>query len=102
MTLQEEKIIPRSQPNETMTPHQYMSKHLRKLPEGGIAWHRRIFTSASALDPVKLVDAAVDIAWATLMPDTLERPSLEIKREGKRIVFRLESYTLNEALTPAL
>ena len=85
-----------------MTPHQYMSKHLRKLPEGGIAWHRRIFTSASALDPVKLVDAAVDIAWATLMPNTLERPSLEIKREGKRIVFRLETYTLNEALTPTL
>ena len=79
-----------------------MSKHVRKLPEGGLAWHRRIFTSAAALDPVRLVDAAVDIAWATLMPDTLERPSLEIKREGKRIVFRLASYSLNEALTPVL
>lgn len=84
-----------------MTPHEYMAKHLRKLPEGGIAWHRRIFTSASALDPRDLVDAAVDIAWTLLMPNALERPALEITREGKRIVFRLEPYSLDEVLAPA-
>ena len=97
-----EKAIPKSQPDKTMTPHEYMSKHLRKLPEGGIAWHRRIFTSTSALDPVRLIDAAVDIAWTILMPNTLELPSLEIKKEGKRIVFRLETYSLEEALAPAM
>ena len=82
-----------------MTPHEYMNKHLRKLPEGGIAWHRRTFTSAAALDPRDLIDAAVDIAWSLLMSNTLERPSLDIKREGKRIVFRLQTYSLEEALT---
>ena len=83
-----------------MTPHQYMKKHLRKLPEGGIAWNRRIFTSASAFDPVKLIDAAVDIAWSVLMPEALERPALEIKKEGKRIVFRVEGYSLEQVLAP--
>lgn len=84
-----------------MTPHQYMSKHVHQLPEGGIAWPWRIFTSDAALDPVSLVDAAVDIAWTTLMPNTLERPSLEIKKEGKRIVFRLAVSVLEETLIPA-
>ncbi len=81
-----------------MTPHEYMSKHLRKLPEGGIAWNRRIFTSASTFNPVNLVDAAVDIAWLRLMPNVLERPSLVIKKEGRRIVFRVEGYSLEQVL----
>ena len=81
-----------------MTPHEYMEKHVCKLPEGGLAWHRRIFTSASALHPRDLIDAAVDIAWTLLMPNTLERPSLDIKQEGTRLVFRLHTCSLEEAL----
>ena len=83
-----------------MTPHQYMSKHVRKVPDGGIAWNRRIFTSASSFDPVNLIDAAVDIAWSRLMPNALERPRLVIKREDKRIVFRVEGYSLEQVLAP--
>ncbi len=83
-----------------MTPHEYMSKHLRKAPDGGIAWNRRIFTSASSFDPVNLIDAAVDIAWSRLMPNTLERPALVIKKVDKRIVFRIEGYSLEQVLAP--
>ncbi len=83
-----------------MTPHEYMSKHLRKVPDGGIAWNRRIFTSASSFDPVNLIDAAVDIAWSLLMPNTLERPALVIKKVDKRIVFRVEGYSLEQVLAP--
>ena len=83
-----------------MTPHEYMSKHLREAPDGGIAWNRRIFTSASSFDPVNLIDAAVDIAWSLLMPNTLERPALVIKKEDKRIVFRVEGYSLEQVLAP--
>ena len=83
-----------------MTPHQYMSKHLRKMPDGGIAWNRRIFTSASSFDPVNLIDAAVDIAWSLLMPNALERPALVIKKEDRRIVFRVEGYSLEQVLAP--
>ena len=74
-----------------MTPFQYMAKHLRKVSGGGLAWHPSIFTRAPALDPVKLLDAAVDIAWARLMPKSSERPSLEIKQERGWIVFRLQA-----------
>ena len=77
--------------DRTMTPFQYMAKHLRKMSGGGLAWHHGIFTSASALDPVKLLDAAVDIAWVRLMPRSSERPSLEIKQERGWIVFRLQA-----------
>ena len=83
-----------------MTPHQYMNKHVRKVPDGGIAWNRRIFTSASSFDPVNLIDAAVDIAWSRLMPNTLERPALVIKKVDKRIVFRVEGYSLEQVLAP--
>ena len=84
-----------------MTPQEYMSKHLRKLPEGGIAWNRRVFlTSASSFNPVNLIDAAVDIAWSLLMPNVLERPSLVIKKEDRRIVFRVGGYSLEQVLAP--
>ena len=84
-----------------MTPHEYMSKHLRKLPEGGIAWNRRVFlTSASSFNPVNLIDAAVDIAWALLMPNVLERPSLVINKEDRRIVFQVGGYSLEQVLAP--
>ena len=83
-----------------MTPHQYMNKHVHKVPDGGIAWNRRIFTTASSFDPVNLIDAAVDIAWSRLMPNTLERPALVIKKEDKRIVFRVEGYSLEQVLAP--
>ena len=72
-----------------MTPFQYMAKHLRKVSGGGLAWHHGIFTSASALDPVVLLDTAVDIAWSRLLPRSPERPSLEIKQEKGWIVFRV-------------
>ncbi len=83
-----------------MTPHEHMTKHLRKVT-GGIAWERRIFTKATALEPEELVDAAVDIAWVRLMPNTLERPSLEIKKEGSKIVFRVKTFSLEQVLAVA-
>ena len=83
-----------------MTPHEHMTKHLRKV-SGGIAWERRIFTKATALESEELVDAAVDIAWVRLMPNTLERPSLEIKKEGSKIVFRVKTFSLEQVLAVA-
>ncbi len=83
-----------------MTPHEHLTKHLRKVT-GGIAWGRRIFTKASDLDAHDLVDVAVDIAWARLMPDTLERPMLEIKKEGSKIVFRVKTFSLEQVLSVA-
>ena len=83
-----------------MTPHEHMNKHLRKVT-GGIAWERRIFTKATDLDAHDLVDVAVDIAWARLMPNTLERPMLEIKKEGSKIVFRVKTFSLEQVLSVA-
>ena len=83
-----------------MTPHEHLTKHLRKV-NGGIAWERRIFTKATDLDAHDLVDAAVDIAWVRLMPNTLERPSLEIKKEGSKIVFRVKTFSLEQVLSIA-
>ena len=84
-----------------MTAHEHMTKHLRKVAGGGVAWERRVFTKATALEPLALVDAAVDIAWDCLMPNALERPLLEIKKEGKRIVFRVHTFSLEQVLAPA-
>ena len=83
-----------------MTPHEHLTKHLRKVT-GGIAWERRIFTKASDLDAQDLVDVAVDIAWARLMPNTLERPMLEIRKEGSKIVFRVKTFSLEQVLSIA-
>ncbi len=83
-----------------MTPHEHLTKHLRKVT-GGIAWERRIFTKATDLDAHDLVDAAVDIAWMRLMPNTLERPMLEIKKEGSKIVFRVKTFSLEQVLSVA-
>ena len=83
-----------------MTPHEHMTKHLRKV-SGGIAWEQRIFSKATNLDANDLVDAAVDIAWARLMPNTLERPLLEIKKEGSKIVFRVKTFSLEQVLSVA-
>ncbi len=83
-----------------MTPHEHLTKHLRKVT-GGIAWERRIFTKATDLDAHDLVDVAVDIAWARLMPNTLERPMLEIKKEGSKIVFRVKTFSLEQVLSVA-
>ncbi len=84
-----------------MTPHEHMNKHLRKVT-GGIAWERRIFTKATDLDAHDLVDVAVDIAWARLMPNTLERPMLDIKKEGSKIVFRVKTFSLEQVLSVAV
>ena len=35
------------------------------------------------------------------MPNALERPLLEIKRENKRIVFRVKTYSLEQVLAQA-
>ncbi len=83
-----------------MTPHEHMNKHLRKVA-GGIAWERRIFAKATDIEPEELVDAAVDIAWMRLMPNTLERPMLEIKKEGSKIVFRVKTFSLEQVLAVA-
>ena len=84
-----------------MTAHEHMTKHLRKVAGGGIAWERGVFTKAAALEPMALLDAAVDIAWECLMPNALERPMLEIKKEGNRIVFRVKTYSLEQVLSQA-
>ncbi|MFQ5569335.1 MAG: hypothetical protein ACE5G0_06645 [Rhodothermales bacterium] len=78
-----------------------MRKHLRRVPGGGIAWEQRVFTHSAAIDPEKLVDAAVDIAWMRLMPRALERPGLEVKLEGSRIVFRIRTFSLEQVLAQA-
>ena len=83
-----------------MTPHEHLTKHLRKVT-GGIAWERGIFTKATDLDAHDLVDTAVDIAWMRLMPNTLERPMLEIKKEGSKIVFRVKTFSLEQVLAVA-
>ena len=83
-----------------MTAHEHMTKNLRKV-NGGIAWERGVFTKSTVLEPLALLDAAVDIAWSRLMPDTLERPTLEIKKEGNRIVFRLQTFSLDQVLKAA-
>ena len=84
-----------------MTAHEHMTKHLRKVTGGGIAWERRVFTKTSALEPLDLLDAAVDIAWVRLMPNALERPKLEIEKEGNRIVFRVQTLSLEQVLAQA-
>ena len=67
----------------------------QKNPCRQSAWERRIFTKATdLLDAHDLVDAAVDIAWVRLMPNTLERPLLEIKKEGSEIVFRVKTLAI--------
>ncbi len=81
-----------------MTAHEHMTKHLRKVSGGGLAWEWGVFTGDRALGPLALVDAAVDIAWARLMPKTLERPSLEVRKEGSSIVFRIRMYSLDDVL----
>ena len=82
-----------------MTAHEHMTKNLRKVAGGGIAWERNVFTKA--VKPMELLDAAVDIAWECLMPNALERPLLDIKKEGKRIVFRVRTYSLEQVLSQA-
>ena len=84
-----------------MTAHEHMTKHLRKVAGGGVAWERHVFTKATTLEPMDLLDAAVDIAWDCLMPNVLERPLLDIRKEGKRIVFRVKIYSLEQVLAQA-
>jgi len=84
-----------------MNAHEHMQKHLRRVPGGGIAWERRVFTKTSALDPRELLDAAVDIAWTRLMPDAVERPLLEVKKEGSQIVFRVPTFSLEQVMAAA-
>ena len=84
-----------------MNAYEHMTKNLRKVAGGGIAWERGVFTKDKALEPIALLDAAVDIAWDCLMPNALERPLLEIKRENKRIVFRVKTYSLEQVLAQA-
>ncbi len=83
-----------------MTPHEHMTQRLRKVA-GGIAWERCVFAGTATLGAEALLDAAVDIAWDRLMPDTLERPNLEVRREGRLIVFRLNVYSLEQVLAQA-
>lgn len=80
-----------------MTPYDHMRKHLQKVAGGGIAWEWGIFTSAKTLPANALLDAAVDIAWERLMPNTLEHPPLDIQRRGNLIVFRLLHFDLHQA-----
>ncbi len=82
-----------------MNAHEHMTKNLRKVAGGGIAWERRLFTKAS--EPLALLDAAVDIAWDRLMPNSLERPRLDIKKEGRQIVFRVQTFSLDQVLGKA-
>lgn len=80
-----------------MTPHEQMRKHLQKVAGGGIAWERDLF-SKEANSSSALLDAAVDIAWERLMPNTLERPVLDVRRHGSLIVFRVKRLSLDQML----
>ena len=85
-----------------MTAHEHMTKHFRKVAGGGISWERHVFSKSETLEPRELLDAAVDIAWECLMPtNALERPGLDIRREGKRIVFRVQTFSLEQILHTA-
>ena len=80
-----------------------MRRHLQKVAGGGIAWERQVFTSAKLLSPTDLLDAAVDIACERLLPSTLERPDLDIRRHGNLIVFRIENLSVHQLLrSPSL
>lgn len=84
-----------------MTAHEYMKKYLRKVSRGGIAWERRVFTTTSSFDPQELLDAAVDIAWERLMPNSLERPALDVGTRGSLIIFRIKEISLTQVLRQA-
>ena len=66
-----------------------MERHARRVPGGGIAWERAVFTRSGSLPPGLLVDAAVDIAWDRLFPHAAETPRLEIATQGRLLVMRL-------------
>ena len=71
-----------------MTPHEYLQKHVCTLDDG-VAWKRCLFEGTAVLPSAALVDAAVDIAWTRLMPESHQRPALVVAREGTMMVFRL-------------
>jgi hypothetical protein len=78
-----------------------MSKYLQQVAGGGIAWECRLFTACPTISALDLLDAAVDIAWERLMPNTLERPALDIRQYGNLIVFRLQRLDPNQVLHKA-
>lgn len=71
-----------------MGVHEYLEKHVRSIPGGGIAWDRSIFSRTGKWTPLDLIDAAVDIAWDTFASDTaLERPGLDIQKSGNYFII---------------
>ncbi|GIV62163.1 hypothetical protein GQ464_016780 [Rhodocaloribacter litoris] len=85
-----------------MEARAYLEQRLRRISGRSIAWDEETFTKEKSLEPVDLVDVAVDIAWEELMPaGALERPALEVVRQGGLIVFRLQDQPLAEILPQA-
>ena len=72
-----------------MGAHEYLEKYVRSMPGGSIALERSIFTRSGQLDPVELIDAAVDIAWDAFMDISgLERLGLEISQSGNYLEIK--------------
>ena len=73
-----------------MGAHEYLEKYVRSTEDGAIAWERSIFARTGQWTTVELIDAAVDIAWDAFgTGSALERPALEISRDGNYFVIRM-------------
>lgn len=97
---------------------EYLYNCMRTVPGGAIAWRRSIFEDCRKWDASELIDAAVDIAWETLYPDSVPdssawrvdsevgdpsavKPALIIRRSGSFIVFSLRSDIVPQFLNQA-
>ena len=73
-----------------MGAHEYLEKYVRSTSEGAIAWERSIFSRTGQWTTMELIDAAVDIAWDAFgAGEALERPALEIDRDGNYFVISM-------------
>ena len=71
-----------------------MERYARRVPGGGIAWENTVFDQSAPGEAVRLVDAAVDIAWERLLADrSPEEARLAINRQGRLLVFRAQRMT---------
>ncbi|MFT4606201.1 MAG: hypothetical protein ACI9W4_002949 [Rhodothermales bacterium] len=73
-----------------MTHKDHMERFARRVPGGGIAWENAVFSKDQG-EAGGLLDAAVDIAWERLLAGARRgRVRLDINRQGRLLVFRLE------------
>jgi len=85
-----------------MEVHEYLRTKMRRMPGGVLAWNRTLFSASSEWEAGDLIDAAVDIAWESFYPDRVhERPSMEVRRSGGFIVFRVSDIRIEDLLWKA-